>query len=62
MGRLVQILQLQASLLAEVFGEKPDAVLDVGHGSHRTAHEAKQKLATARTRIEVILAEMTRTV
>ena len=45
-------------LLAEVFGEKTDVALDVGHGSHRTAHEAKQKLAEARNRIEIIVAEI----
>ncbi len=45
-------------LLAEVFGEKADVPLDVGHGSHRAAHEAKKKLAAARHRIEIIVAEI----
>ncbi len=53
-----EAVDLLFRLLAEVFGEKTDAALDVGHGSHRLAHEAKQKLATARTRIEVIVAEI----
>jgi hypothetical protein len=49
--------QLQ-ELLVEVFGEKPDAAIDVGHGSHKLEHEAREKLAIARTRIESILTEM----
>lgn len=39
-------------LHGEVFGEKPDAALDVSHGSHRPEHEARQKIAKARERIE----------
>jgi len=49
---------LLQELLVEVFGEKADATLDVGHGSHRTEHEARQKLERARTRIEGIVTEM----
>jgi hypothetical protein len=45
-------------LLTEVFGEKPDVALDVGHGSHKAEHESKQKLAIARTRIEKIAGEI----
>jgi hypothetical protein len=44
--------------LVEVFGEKPDATLDVGHGSHQTEHEARKKLELARTRIESIVTEI----
>ena len=54
-GAAVELLQ---QLLVDVFGEKPDAKLAVGHGSHRAEHEAKQKLAIARTRIESVLTEM----
>jgi hypothetical protein len=49
---------LLQELLVDVFGEKPDANLDVGHGSHKTEHEARQKLALARTRIENIVTEI----
>jgi len=45
-------------VLTEVFGEKPDADLDVVHGSHRAEHEARQRLAAVRQRIETVLAEM----
>jgi len=47
-------------LLAEVFGEGADAAIDVGHGSHRAEHEARQKLGVVRERIEKTLAEMLR--
>jgi hypothetical protein len=49
---------LLQEVLVEVFGEKPDAALDVGHGSHKIEHEAKQKLALVRTRIESIVTEL----
>jgi hypothetical protein len=49
---------LLQELLVGVFGEKPDATLDVGHGSHKMEHEARQKLALARTRIESIVTEI----
>jgi hypothetical protein len=49
---------LQREVIAEVFGEKPDAALDVQHGSHRTEHEAQLRLARARTRIEAIAADL----
>jgi hypothetical protein len=42
-------------LHGEVFGEKPDVALDVAHGSHRAEHEANQKLAAARERIERVV-------
>ncbi len=51
-------VDLLQSLLVEVFEEKPDETLDVGHGSHKTEHETRQKLAVARTRIESIVAEV----
>jgi hypothetical protein len=51
-------VDLLLELLVEVFGEKPDATLDVGHGSHQAEYEAGQKLALARTRIESILADL----
>jgi hypothetical protein len=49
---------LLQELLVDVFGEKPDADLDVGHGSHKVEHEARQKLALARTRIEKIVTDL----
>lgn len=49
---------LLQKMLVEVFGEKPDATLDVGHGSHQTEHEARKKLELARTRIESIVTEI----
>ena len=49
---------LLQELLVEVFGEKPDAPLDVAHGSHELEHEARRKLAVARTRIEEIVTEL----
>lgn len=51
-------VQLMQALLVEVFGEKPDATLDLVHGSHKLEHEARQKLALARTRIEAIVTDM----
>lgn len=44
--------------LVEVFGEKPEAPLDIGHGSHRAEHEARQKLAIARARIQTVVTEI----
>jgi hypothetical protein len=49
---------LLQEILVEVFGEKPDATLDVAHGSHRAEVEAQEKLAIARTRIESIVTEI----
>lgn len=43
----------------QVFGEKPDAPLDLSHGSHRAEHEARQKVAAARERIERVVERMT---
>lgn len=44
--------------LAEVFEEKPDAKLDIGHGSHKLEHEAQKKLDLTRTRIESIATDL----
>lgn len=49
---------LALRVLREVFEAKPDAALDVLHGSHRAEHEARERLAKARQRIERVLAEM----
>jgi hypothetical protein len=49
---------LARRVLLEVFEEKPDAPLDVIHGSHRVEHEAHQRLASVRERIEKTLAEL----
>jgi hypothetical protein len=49
---------LLQEILVEVFGEKPEAPIDIGHGSHKTEHESRQKLAIARTRIEGIVTEI----
>jgi len=49
--------QLQR-LHGEVFGEKPDVALDVSHGSHRAEHEARQKIAQARERIERVVGQL----
>lgn len=51
-------VKLLQEVLVEVFGEKPDATLDVAHGNHRAEVEAQQKLALARTRIESIVTEL----
>jgi hypothetical protein len=49
---------LLRDVLVEVFGQKPDAALDIGHGSYRLEHESKQKLSIARMRIEGIVTEI----
>jgi hypothetical protein len=51
-------VDLVQRLLVDVYGEKPDVTFDLGHGSHRIEHEAQQKLAVARTRVEAIVTEM----
>jgi hypothetical protein len=51
-------VDLMQQLLIEVFGEKSDVALDIGHGSHKAEHETRQKLALARTRIESIVADL----
>lgn len=49
---------LVQELHTEAFAEKPDAPIDVAHGSHQLEHEARQKLAHARTRIEAIVEDL----
>ncbi|MEN8159883.1 MAG: YbjN domain-containing protein [Myxococcota bacterium] len=49
---------LVLELWVDVFGEKPDVTFDVVHGSHKKEHEARQKLARARTRIEAIVSDL----
>jgi hypothetical protein len=44
-------------VLREVFGGKPDAALDVVHGSRRAQHEAQQKLAALRKQVEPVLVD-----
>jgi hypothetical protein len=51
-------VELAQHLLSDVFGEKPDAALDLAHGSHRAEHEARQKLAALRERIERVLTQI----
>jgi hypothetical protein len=48
-------VELVQRLLTEVFAEKPDAALDVAHGSHKAEHQARQKLAAARERVEKVV-------
>ena len=45
-------------LLVDVFGEKPDVSINVGHGSYRVEHEAEKNLALARERIESIVTDL----
>ncbi len=51
-------VDLLQELLVEALGEKPDVKLDVAHGSHRAEHEAREKLALARGRIESIVTQI----
>ncbi len=51
-------VELAQRLITEVFEAKPDTALDVAHGSHRAEHDALQKLAVVRERLERVLAEM----
>jgi hypothetical protein len=51
-------VELVRRVLSEVFGEKPDAAFDLAHGSHRAEHEARQRLAETRKRVEKALTEM----
>jgi hypothetical protein len=50
-------VDLVQALLVEVFGEKPDVAIDIAHGSHKAEHEARQKIAAVRARIEKVLTE-----
>jgi hypothetical protein len=51
-------VDLALRVLGEVFGARPDAALDVAHGNHRAEHEARQKLAAVRERIEKTVTEL----
>ena len=50
-------VELVLRVLTEVFAAKPDTALDVAHGSHRAEHEAEQKLAAIREKLERVLTE-----
>jgi hypothetical protein len=52
-------VELALRLLTEAFEAKPDAALDIAHGSHRAAYEAQQRLAVVRERVERALTEST---
>jgi hypothetical protein len=45
-------------VLVGVFGEKREIALDVVHGSHKLEHEARQRLAETRARVEKALTAM----
>lgn len=45
-------------VLGQAFGEKPDARLDVVHGSHRAEREAEKKLAAIREQVRELLDEI----
>jgi hypothetical protein len=45
-------------VLIDVFDQKPGLALDIAHGSHRAAHEAKLKLAAVRKRVEGVVTEV----
>jgi T3SS (YopN, CesT) and YbjN peptide-binding chaperone 1 len=51
-------VDLVRRLFTEVFEEKPDAVLDIAHGSHRLEHETRQRLAAVRERVEKVLKDL----
>lgn len=51
-------IELLQTLRVDVFGEKIDVKLDIAHGSHKSEHEAQQRLAHARSRIEKIVTEI----
>ena len=53
-----EAVSLAQELLVGVFAEKSDVSLDVGHGNHRAEHEARERLAVARTRIEEVVTEI----
>jgi hypothetical protein len=54
-GSAIDVVQ---GVLSDVFDEKRDSDLDVTHGSHRAEHEARQKLAASRERIEKVVTAM----
>lgn len=48
-------VELAQRVLTEVFEEKPDATLDVAHGSRRIEHEARERLEATREHVERVL-------
>jgi len=54
-GSAVELVQ---RLFSEVLGEKPEASLDVAHGSHKAEHEAQLRLSAVRERIEKVMTGM----
>jgi hypothetical protein len=51
-------VDLALRVLVDAFGEKPEAALDIAHGSHKTEVEAEKNLAVARSRIEGIVTDL----
>ena len=54
-GGAAEAAELVRRVHAEVFAEKPEAALDIAHGSHKAEHEARQRLAEVRARVEKVL-------
>jgi hypothetical protein len=50
-----EAVALMQEVLVDVFAEKPDVSIDIGHGNHRAEHEVLERLAVARSRIEVVV-------
>ena len=51
-------VDLALAVLREVFSEKPDTSLDIGHGSHRAEVEARKRLAETREHVEKLLTDL----
>jgi hypothetical protein len=51
-------VDLAQRVLTEVFASKPDASLDIAHGSHRAEVEARKRLTAVRGRLENLLASV----
>ena len=51
-------VDLALAVVREVFSEKPDTRLDIGHGSHRAEVEALERLAQTREQVEKLLTEL----
>jgi len=58
-GDAAAAVELVQRVHMEVFEAKPDTAIDVAHGSHRAEHEAEQKLAAIREKLERVLTEKT---
>jgi hypothetical protein len=50
-----EAVDVARGLSVALFGAKPDAPVDVLHGSHQAEHEASQRLAELRKRLEPLL-------